>query len=345
MKNRGFSRTLRTILLSSSLLFMSCVCCSSVNETTVEILNVSYDPTRDLFVDINSHFSEYWEGKTGQSVRILQSHGGSGKQARSVIDGLRADVVTLALAHDIEAISRNGFIYNNWQNRLKHNSTPFHSTIVFIVRKGNPAAIMDWDDLARPDVSVVTPNPKISGGARWNYLGALGYAIENEKTEAETEIFLEKIFRNVPVLDAGARGSLTTFIQRGIGDVLISWESEAYLALQLFGNDLLEIVYPSVSVLAEPAVSVVDKVVQRKGTEDIATAYLEFLYSEKGQKTGAEHFFRPSDENLLLQYSANFPDILMLSIEELGGWDLIQKKHFADGGLFDRIFSRRRGRG
>ncbi len=306
----------------------------------VELLNVSYDPTREFYQDVNRAFVQFWEAKTGQSVTIRQSHGGSGKQARSVIDGLEADVVTLALAYDIDSIAERGnLIPKDWQSRLPNNSSPYTSTIVFLVRKGNPKGIRDWDDLARPGVSVITPNPKTSGGARWNYLAAWGYALQEWKNdEAKAEEFVRAVYKNVPVLDSGARGATTTFIERNIGDVLISWESEAYLAIKKVGDGNLEIVMPSASILAEPPVTVVDSVVSKHGTKEVAAAYLEFLYTEEAQKITAQHFFRPRLESTLKKFGSFFAEIEMFTIDDLGGWQAVQAKHFSDGGIFDRIY-------
>jgi len=308
---------------------------------TVELLNVSYDPTRELYVEYNAAFARHWKAKTGDDVAVKQSHGGSGKQARSVIDGLQADVVTLALAGDIDAIAKNGrSLPADWQKRLPHNSSPYTSTIVFLVRKGNPKAVKDWDDLVKPGVSVITPNPKTSGGARWNYLAAWEYAKRKQGGSDETaKAFVEKLFKNVPVLDSGARGSTTTFVQRGIGDVLLAWENEAYLALKEFGADKFEIVTPSLSILAEPPVTVVDKVAKKKGTTEIAKAYLEYLYSDEGQEIAGKHFYRPTSEAAAAKYAAQFAPVKLFTIDEaFGGWTKAQKDHFDDGGSFDQIY-------
>ena len=306
----------------------------------ITLLNVSYDPTRELYQDLNAAFARQYKVKTGDSVTVKQSHGGSGKQARSVIDGLQADVVTLALAYDIDAISERGLIAHNWQQRLAHRSTPYASTIVFLVRKGNPKGIRDWADLAKPGVSVITPNPKTSGGARWNYLAAWGYALRQPgATEASARAYLAKLFKNVPVLDSGARGATTTFTERGIGDVLIAWENEALLAVKELGNGKFEIVAPSVSILAEPPVAVVDKVVDKRGTRAVAEAYLKYLYSAEGQQIAAKHYYRPVVEPYARQYAAQFPAIKLFTIDDVaGGWTKAQKTHFADGGLFDQIY-------
>ena len=303
------------------------------------LLNASYDPTRELYEDINVAFAKYWKETTGQEVRISQSHGGSGRQARAVIDGLPADVVTLALAGDIDKIAAEGKLLPlSWQQRLPHNSAPYVSTIVFLVRAGNPKNIRDWGDLVRDDVQVITPNPKTSGGARWNYLGAWAWAERQPGgNEASAQEFVRKLYKNVPVLDTGARGSLTTFAQRGIGDVAISWENEAHLALRERGSAALEIVVPSISVLAEPSVAVVDKVVLRRGTRAAAQAYLEFLYTPEGQEIAAKNFYRPRDAAVAAKYAAQFANVELVDIEHFGGWKLVQKHHFATGGIFDQI--------
>lgn len=307
----------------------------------VTLLNVSYDPTRELYQDFNTTFSKYWKAKTGADVIIKQSHGGSGKQARAVIDGLQADIVTLALAYDIDAIAeKSGLLPRNWQSRLPNNSAPYTSTIVFLVRKGNPKHIRDWKDLVRPGVSVITPNPKTSGGARWNYLAAWGYALRQYgNDESKAKDFITRLFKNVPVLDSGARGSTTTFVQRGIGDVLLAWENEAFLALHELGNDKFDLVVPSVSILAEPPVSVVDKVANRHGTAIVAKAYLEFLYSPEGQEIAARHYYRPRLKEVASKFESQFPRVTLFNIDELfGGWQKAQKKHFDDGGIFDQIY-------
>ncbi|HEY2276242.1 MAG TPA: sulfate ABC transporter substrate-binding protein [Steroidobacteraceae bacterium] len=307
----------------------------------VTLLNVSYDPTRELYADFNGAFARYWLARTGQRVRVDQSHGGSGKQARSVIDGLAADVVTLALAADIDAIAAQGKLLPvNWQSRLPDNSAPYTSTIVFLVRKGNPHDIHDWGDLVRPEVSVITPNPKTSGGARWNYLAAWAWALAQPGgSEASAREFVRRLYRNVPVLDTGARGSATTFVQRGLGDVLIAWENEAQLALRELGADKLAIVIPSVSMLAEPPVAVVDEVALRHGTREIATAYLEYLYSKEGQEIVARHFYRPRDPGIAARYAARFPTLKLVTIADFGGWAAAQQTHFSDGGVFDQIYA------
>jgi len=309
-------------------------------QNKITLLNVSYDPTRELYQDINGAFAKSWQAKTGQAVTVNQSHGGSGKQARAVIDGLQADVVTLALAYDVDALSRIGkLIPADWQKRLPNNSTPYTSTIVLLVRKGNPKHVRDWDDLVRPGISVVTPNPKTSGGARWNYLAAWGYAKRKWGSDDKAQDFVAKLYKNVPVLDSGARGATTTFVQRGIGDVLIAWENEALLATEKLGKDQFEIVVPSVSILAEPPVSIVDKVVDKRGTRKAAQAYLEFLYSAEGQEIAARHYYRPQQAAVLAKYANAFPKVTLFTIDEVfGGWTKAQKAHFDDGGIFDRIY-------
>jgi sulfate transport system substrate-binding protein len=306
----------------------------------VELLNVSYDPTRELYRDVDAAFATYWKAKTGQTVTIKQSHGGSGAQARAVIDGLPADVVTLALAADIDAIADKAkAIAPNWQSRLDNNSTPYYSTIVFLVRKGNPKAIQDWDDLIKPGVKIITPNPKTSGGARWNYLAAWGYAQRKTGTVAGARDYMTKLFRNVPVLDSGARGATTTFVQRGQGDVLLAWENEAFLATNQLGKGKFEIVYPSISILAEPPVAVVDKVVDRKGTRAVAEAYLKFLYTPEAQKIIAKDYYRPRDPAVAAGYKDQFKSLPLLTIDKnFGGWKRVQAAHFNDGGVFDQVF-------
>lgn len=303
------------------------------------MLNVSYDPTRELYKDIDAIFTKQWQAKTGQTVSIRQSHGGSGKQARAVIDGLEADVVTLALAYDIDEISkRSGLLPANWQSRLPYNSTPYYSTIVFLVRKGNPKNIRDWNDLVRPGIGVITPNPKTSGGARWNYLAAFGYATKTYGAKGARD-YMVKLFRNVPVLDSGARGSTTTFVQRGQGDVLLAWENEALLAQRELGQGKFDIVYPSVSILAEPPVAVVDGNAKKNGTLAVAQAYLKFLYTPAAQALIARNYYRPRDRSVAAQYAKTFPKVQMFTIDRnFGGWARAQAAHFADGGLFDRVF-------
>jgi sulfate transport system substrate-binding protein len=305
----------------------------------VTLLNVSYDPTRELYQDVNRAFAAQWKAKTGGTVTIQQSHGGSGKQARSVIDGLEADVVTLALASDVDAVAAAGLITGDWQKRLPNNSAPYTSTIVFLVRKGNPKGVRDWGDLVKPGVRVVTPNPKTSGGARWNYLAAWAWARKQPGgSDARAKDFVRRLFAQVPVLDTGARGSTTSFVQRGIGDVLLAWENEAFLAVKELGRDRLEIVVPPLSILAEPPVAVIDKVVDRKKTRAAAEAYLKFLYSPEGQEIAARHSYRPSDPKVLEKHKAAFPQLKLVSIQEFGGWAAAQKAHFADGGSFDQIY-------
>jgi sulfate/thiosulfate transport system substrate-binding protein len=308
----------------------------------IEILNVSYDPTREFYVDYNRAFAAHWKAKTGDTVTVRQSHGGSGKQARSIIDGLPADVATLALAGDIDALHTNGrLVPADWQRRLPKNSSPYTSTIVLLVRAGNPKNIKDWDDLARPDVSVITPNPKTSGGAQWNYLAAWEYARRKYGSDDAAKDFVRKIYKNVPVLDSGARGSTTTFVRNEIGDVFISWENEAFLAKKEFGAGKFEIVVPSLSILAQPSVTVVDKVVKRRGTETVATAYLEYLYSEEAQDIVGRHFYRPTSETAAAKYASSFPQVELFTIDEaFGGWTQAREIHFADGGTFDQIYAK-----
>jgi sulfate transport system substrate-binding protein len=310
--------------------------------TGIRLLNVSYDPTREMYEEFNAAFASHWKARTGQEVIVDQSHGGSGKQARAVIDGLQADVVTLALAYDVDALRRKGgLIRQDWQSRLPNNSAPYTSTILFLVRKGNPKGIKDWDDLAKRGVSVITPNPKTSGGARWNYLAAWGFAARKfNGDEIRAREFLSALYRNVPVLDAGARGSTTTFAQRGIGDVLLAWENEAFLALKEFGADAFEIVAPSISILAEPPVAVVDTFVEKHGTREVAEAYLRHLYSDEGQTIAARNFFRPRNETVAAKFARQFPKIELITIDDaFGGWQKAQDKHFADGGVFDQIYA------
>ncbi|HJW57131.1 MAG TPA: sulfate ABC transporter substrate-binding protein [Burkholderiaceae bacterium] len=304
------------------------------------LLNVSYDPTRELYQDFNKAFAAKWKAQGGDNVTVRQSHGGSGKQARSVIDGLDADVVTLALAYDIDEIAGKGLIAKDWQKRLPHNSAPYKSTIVFLVRKGNPKGIKDWRDLIKPGVQVITPNPKTSGGARWNYLAAWGYALKQPGgSEATAKDFVAKIFKNVPVLDSGARGATTTFVERGIGDVLIAWENEAILAIKELGPDKFEIVAPQQSILAEPPVAVVDKVADKRGTRKAAEAYLQYLYTDEGQEIAAKNYYRPINDKIAKKYSAQFPKVSLFTIDDVfGGWAKAQKTHFADGGTFDQIY-------
>jgi sulfate/thiosulfate-binding protein len=313
---------------------------SSGTGGTIELLNVSYDPTRELYEDFNAVFTAYWKEKTGQTVTINQSHGGSGKQGRAVIDGLQADVVTLALAYDIDAIQDAGLIAEGWQSRFPDNSSPYTSTIVFLVRKGNPKQILDWDDLIKDGVEVITPNPKTSGGARWNFLAAWAYALkQNNNDEAKAREYVTELFRHVPVLDSGARGATTTFVENGIGDVLLAWENEAFLAINELGPDKFEIVVPSLSILAEPPVSVVDAVVDKKGTRELATAYLEYWYTEEGQEVAARNFYRPRLASVAENYKSQFPDVELVTIDDVfGGWRKAQAEFFDEGGVFDQIY-------
>ena len=306
----------------------------------VSLLNVSYDPTRELYQDYNDAFAKYWKAKTGDNVKVQASHGGSGKQARAVIDGLEADVATLALSYDVDQLYEKGrLIPADWQKRLNHNSSPYTSTIVFLVRKGNPKKIKDWDDLIKPGVSVISPNPKTSGGARWNYLAAWAYALkQNNNDEAKAKEFVTKLYKNVPILDSGARGATTTFVERGIGDVLLAWENEAYLAKKELGPDKVEIVVPSLSILAEPPVTVVDKYAKKHGTEKVAQAYLEYLYSEEGQEIAAKNYYRPTLDSVAKKYANQFAKVNLIKIDDVfGGWQKAQKTHFNDGGVFDEI--------
>jgi len=325
-------------LLSSALLLTAVAAGAFCAQ--IKLLNVSYDPTRELYQNINAAFAKHWKAKTGDDVVINQSHGGSGKQARAVMDGLQADVVTLALAYDIDAIAdKSGLLPKNWQSRLPNNSAPYTSTIVFLVRKGNPKRIKDWNDVVRPGVAVVTPSPKTSGGARWNYLAAWGYALKQYgNDESKAKDFVGRLYKNVPVLDSGARGATTTFVQRGIGDVLLAWENEAFLAINELGKDKFDLVVPSISILAEPPVSVIDKVANRRGTAAVAKAYLEFLYSPEGQEIAARNYYRPRLKEVAAKYDRLFPHVALFTIDELGGWQKTQKKHFDDGGVFDQIY-------
>jgi sulfate/thiosulfate-binding protein len=334
MKNRSKSLALMVTALALSVLT------SPVVRADVSLLNVSYDPTRELYQDYNEAFAKYWQAKTGEKVSIRQSHGGSGAQARSVIDGIDADVVTLALAYDIDAIADKAkLLPADWQTRLLHNSTPYASTIVFLVRKGNPKGIKDWDDLVKPGIAVITPNPKTSGGARWNYLAAWGYAQRRFGSEAQAKEFVRRLYGNVPVLDSGARGATTTFVERGIGDVLLAWENEAYLAVKELGPDKVEIVVPSYSILAEPPVALIDKVVDKKGTRKVAQAYLEYLYTPEGQEIAARNFYRPTLESVAKKYERQFAKVTLFPLKEyFGDWQAAQKTHFADGGSFDQIY-------
>lgn len=310
----------------------------------ISLLNVSYDPTRELYQDYNTAFAKYWKAKTGDNVSVKASHGGSGKQARAIIDGLEADVATLALAADIDAlVTKADLVPSNWQTRLKNNSSPYTSTIVFLVRKGNPKGVKDWNDLIKSGVAVITPNPKTSGGARWNYLAAWGYALKhNDNNPAKAQEFVSKLFANVPVLDSGARGSTTTFVERGIGDVLLAWENEAFLAIKELGPDKFDIIVPSLSILAEPPVTIVDKNVDKHGTRKVAQAYLDYLYSPEGQEIAAKNYYRPTDSKVAKQYAKQFPKLNLITIDEaFGGWTKAQKTHFADGGVFDQIYTKK----
>ena len=314
---------------------------AAVDAKEIKLLNVSYDPTRELYQDYNAAFARYWKAKTGDNVVVAQSHGGSGKQAQSVINGLEADVVTLALAYDIDAISQQAqLLPANWQKRLPDNSTPYTSTIVFLVRKGNPKGIKDWDDLVKSNVVVVTPNPKTCGGARWNYLAAWAYALDQYgHDDAKARAFIKRLYKNVPVLDSGARGSTTTFVEREIGDVLLAWENEAHLAIKQFGVGKFDIITPPLSILAEPPVAVVDKVAKKRGTSDVARAYLEYLYSDEGQDIAGRNFYRPRSEKAAAKYASQFAPVKLVTVDEIfGGWQKAQKTHFADGGIFDQIF-------
>jgi sulfate transport system substrate-binding protein len=333
MKNSRIAQALLGMALMVS------VGSTALAQTT--LLNVSYDPTRELYQDFNAAFARHWKAQTGETVTIQQSHGGAGKQARAVIDGLEADVVTLALAYDIDAIAEKArLIPTDWQKRLPNNSSPYTSTIVFLVRKGNPKGIKDWDDLVKPGVSVITPNPKTSGGARWNYLAAWGYVLKQPGgDEAKARDFVARLYKNVAVLDSGARGSTTTFAERGIGDVFISWENEAFLATRELGPDKFEIVAPSLSILAEPPVTVIDKVVDKKGTRKVAEAYLQYLYSAEGQDLAGKHYYRPRDPQVAAKYADQFSKVKLFTIDEVfGGWQKAQQTHFADGGFFDQIY-------
>ena len=309
----------------------------------VTLLNVSYDPTRELYADYNQAFAKHWKAKTGQVVTVKQSHGGSGKQARSIIDGIDADVATLALAGDIDAlVQHGGHLAANWQQRLPHGSAPYTSTIVFLVRKGNPKGVKDWDDLVRPDMKIITPNPKTSGGARWNYLAAWAFAERKYGSAEKARDFVRQLYRNVPVLDSGARGSTITFVQRGVGDVLLAWENEAFLALKEFGPNKVEIVVPSLSILAQPSVAVLDKVVDKKGTRTVAQAYLQHLYSPEGQRIAAKHHYRPTDPQVQAEFADRFPRLELLTIDQaFGGWGKASQAHFVDGASFDQIYANR----
>jgi sulfate/thiosulfate transport system substrate-binding protein len=329
------------VLMLTAILALSFAPWSARPAASVQLLNVSYDPTHELYQDFNRAFAAYWKGKTGDTVIVNQSHGGSGKQARAVIDGLEADVVTLALAYDIDAIAARELVSANWQSRLPNNSTPYTSTIVFLVRKGNPKGIHDWGDLTRPGVAVITANPKTGGGARWNYLAAWAWALQQPGgNEASAEAFVKALYHNVPVLDSGARGSTTTFVQRGIGDVLLAWENEAFLAVKELGVNQFDIIAPSVSIIAEPPVAVVDRNVDEHGTRKVAEEYLRYLYSAEGQEIAARHFYRPRDPAVAAKYAGQFTNVpKLVSIDAVfGGWSKAQAKHFADHGIFDKIY-------
>ncbi|MFM5839483.1 MULTISPECIES: sulfate ABC transporter substrate-binding protein [Aeromonas] len=327
-------------LRMTALTLLSLLALGQANAAEVRLLNVSYDPTRELFQEYNSAFAKEWKAKTGDDVVVSQSHGGSGKQARAVVDGLEADVVSLALAYDVDAVAKAGLTASDWEGRLANNASPYTSTIVFLVRKGNPKQIKDWGDLVRKDVAIVTPNPKTSGGARWNYLAAWGYALKKSGTEEGAKQFVGDLFKNVKVLDSGARGATTSFIERGLGDVLLAWENEALLVLSQPGtSDKFELVVPSVSILAEPPVAVVDKVAKKHGTEAVAKGYLDYLYSDEGQRIIAKYHYRPSNPAILKETAAQFPQLALFTVKDLeGDWDKAQKKHFAQGGLFDQIY-------
>ncbi len=327
-------------LRMTALTVLSLLALGQVQAAEVRLLNVSYDPTRELFQEYNSAFAKEWKAKTGDDVVVSQSHGGSGKQARAVVDGLEADVVSLALAYDVDAVAKAGLTASDWEGRLANNASPYTSTIVFLVRKGNPKQIKDWGDLVRKDVAIITPNPKTSGGARWNYLAAWGYALKKSGTEEGAKQFVSDLFNNVKVLDSGARGATTSFIERGLGDVLLAWENEALLVLNQPGtSDKFELVVPSVSILAEPPVAVVDKVAKKHGTEAVSKAYLEYLYSDEGQRIIAKYHYRPSNPAILKETAAQFPNLTLFTVKDLeGDWDKAQKKHFAQGGSFDQIY-------
>ncbi|GAF19946.1 sulfate-binding protein Sbp [Bacillus sp. JCM 19046] len=334
---------MKKLALPLTLSIFALVSCQSESSSgdggVIELLNVSYDPTRELYADVDDAFIDYWQEQTGDTVKISVSHGGSGSQARSVLDGLEADVVTLALAYDIDVLQERELLDADWQSQFPEQSAPYTSTINFLVRKGNPKDIQDWDDLIREDVEVVTPNPKTSGGARWNYLAAWGYAEETFGSEDEAQTFVHDIYQNVAVLDSGARGATTSFVERGIGDVLLAWENEAILAANELGEDEFDIVTPSMSILTEPPVAIVDKVVDRKGTREVAEGYLEFLYTEEAQRLIADHHYRPRDQDILAEYSDTFPEVELFTInEKFGSWQEAQEKHFSDGGIFDAIY-------
>ena len=334
-----FNKSILKISLAS-ILALSVIGSASAKDIT--LLNVSYDPTRELYQAVNKAFADEWKQKTGDTVTINQSHGGSGKQARAVIDGLEADVVTLGLAYDIDAIAEKGnLLPKDWQKKFPHNSTPYTSTIVFLVRKGNPKGLKTWDDLIKPGVGIIVPNPKTSGGARWAYLAAYGAALKaNGGDDAKAKDYITKLYKNVPVLDSGARGATTTFVERGIGDVLLSWENEAILATNELGQGQFEVVYPPISILAEPPVAVVEQVAKKKGTTEVAQAYLKFLYTPEGQEIGAQNHYRPQNPEILAKYASQFPKLKLFTIDDtFGGWQKAQKTHFADGGVFDQIYT------
>jgi sulfate/thiosulfate transport system substrate-binding protein len=320
--------------------FAGIVLAGAAQAADVNLLNVSYDPTRELYTALNKAFAARYQAETGKTIEIKQSHGGSGKQARSVIDGLQADVVTLALAYDVDAIAQRGLLAADWQKKLPNNAAPYTSTIVFLVRKGNPKGVKDWDDLAKPGIKVITPNPKTSGGARWNYLAAWGYALRKYGNEDKARDFVRDIFKNVPVLDTGARGSTVTFVERNIGDVLLAWENEAYLAIDEFGKDKFEIVAPSLSILAEPTIAIVDKVVDKKGTRAAAEAYFKFIYSPEGQEIAAQNHYRPRDPAIAAKHAGDFAKVELFTIDDVfGGWQKAQAAHFDDAGVFDKIYT------
>ncbi|MHB8111456.1 MAG: sulfate ABC transporter substrate-binding protein [Syntrophorhabdaceae bacterium] len=335
------SKRLFTLVAAAAILFISGLPALAAGPIT--LLNVSYDPTRELYQDYNAAFQKFWQNKTGQQVNVRQSHGGSGTQARSVIDGLEADVVTLALAYDIDQIQKKGLLNAGWQKKFPNNSAPYTSTIVFLVRKGNPKGIKDWNDLIKPGISVITPNPKTSGGARWNYLAAWGYALRQKGgNDASAKDFVTKLFKNVPVLDSGARGSTNTFVKRGLGDVLLAWENEAFLAIKELGPGKFDIVTPSTSILAEPPVAVVDKVVDKRGTRTLAEEYLKYLYSDEGQQIASKHYYRPTNKKIAAAAAVKLPNLKLFSVTEIfGNWQKAQETHFADGGTFDQIYSKK----
>lgn len=325
----------------AALIAASLVLSSAAFAKDITLLNVSYDPTRELYVEYNAAFAKYWKEKTGDSVKVEQSHGGSGSQSRAIIDGLQADVATLGLAADVDALAKKGkLLPDNWITRLPNNSAPYTSTIVFLVKKGNPKNIKDWDDLIKPGIEVITPNPKTSGGARWNYLAAWGYAKKKLGSDQAAQDFVAKLYKNVPVLDSGARGSTVTFAQRGVGDVLLAWENEAHLAFKEFGADKFDIVVPSLSILAEPSVALVDKNAEAKGNTAVAKAYLEYLYSKEGQTIAAKNYYRPRNAEVAAAYAKNFPKLAFVSIDDFGGWGKAQPEHFGDGGIFDKIYTK-----